>query len=166
MPPVNSKQPNDPASQLEATQRPEQVKPVQPVVPIQAVEPDAPVQYVQPVLPVQPIQYVTPVDAADYRLQRAARAIYSAFGIIELLILIRILLRLFAANPDAPFSQFIATLSLPFVAPFLGVFPAPGGHGSALELSSILAILMYMLLAWIIARGLRLLQHRNPPTPS
>jgi uncharacterized protein YggT (Ycf19 family) len=127
-----------------------------------------PAQPVQPVEPVEPVRPVRPVDrdyadAPSWRGWRAAQIVYTIFGIIEVLILIRIILKLLAANPDAGFSSLIYGITGPLVAPFQGVFGAPSGNGSVLEISSILAIVVYALIAWGIARIIELSTRRRTP---
>lgn len=99
--------------------------------------------------------------APSWRGWHAAQIVYTIAGIIEVLILIRAVLELFAANPGAAFTNLIYTITDPLVAPFQGVFPTPQSHGSVLDLAAILAIIVYALLAWIIARLLELAERRR-----
>jgi YggT family protein len=96
-----------------------------------------------------------------YRLQQA---IYLFFGVLEVLIAIRFLLRLFGANPNAPFTSAIAAITAPFIAPFVGVFGNVQASGSLFEPASILAIVIYALLAWLIAKMVWLLFARDDST--
>ena len=50
------------------------------------------------------------------------RIIYAIGGIIELIVGLRFVLRLFGANPDNGIVHAIYTWSAPFVAPFAGIF--------------------------------------------
>ncbi|HLZ23527.1 MAG TPA: YggT family protein [Ktedonobacterales bacterium] len=124
-----------------------------------------------PPMPNLPQEYRTQeYRAQEYRparmssTERACQIIYLAFGVIEVLILIRILLKLLAANPDAGFSAFIYGVTEPFVTFFQGVFPVEQGHASVLELSAVLAIIVYMLLAYVIVRFVRIMARRQTPT--
>ena len=83
------------------------------------------------------------------------------FGVIEVLLAIRFLLRLFGADPTAPFSAMILGVTAPFVAPFVGVFPNAAASGSVFEPASLLAIVIYALLAWLIAKIIWLLFARD-----
>jgi uncharacterized protein YggT (Ycf19 family) len=87
-------------------------------------------------------------DAA-YRLMQA---VYLVFGIIEALIAIRLVLRLLGANANAGFAQFIYGVTAPLVAPFTGLFGNPQSGGSVLELHSIVALVVYALVAWLLAK--------------
>lgn len=132
-----------------------------------SVEPAMPMQPVQPVLPVQPVQPVQPVgtNGRTWHVYRDVRVIHYVFGVLEVLLTLRLVLRLFAANPDAAFSALIYGVTGPFVFPFQGVFPDPSSRGSVFELSTLLALIVYPLLAWGISRLVRLPRHRQPTTP-
>ncbi len=85
-------------------------------------------------------------------LIKLQEAIYLLFGIIEVLIAIRFLLLAFGANPGAPFAAAIYAITAPFIAPFVGIFGTPRFGGSLLEPHSIVAIIVYALLAWVIVK--------------
>ena len=83
---------------------------------------------------------------------RATQLIYWIFGLIEGLIAIRFVLRALGANPSAGFAQFIYGITGPLVAPFFGLFGNPATQGSVLELNSIVALIVYALLGWLLAK--------------
>ena len=68
---------------------------------------------------------------------------------------------MFGANPNAAFSSAILTITAPFVAPFVGVFPNAQSSGAVFEPASLLAIVIYALLAWVIAKVVWLLFARD-----
>jgi uncharacterized protein YggT (Ycf19 family) len=84
--------------------------------------------------------------------RRLAQLVYLVFGLLEVLLLFRLVLKLLAANPGAGFTSLIYQMSEPFVALFRGVFPTPGGSGSVLELFTILAMIVYAVVAWAIVQ--------------
>lgn len=87
--------------------------------------------------------------------------VYFVFGVIEILIALRILLKLIAANPDSGFTQFIYGVTGPFVAPFRNIVGEPSTTtGNVFEISSVLAIIVYLLISWIIVKLLQLLIDR------
>jgi YggT family protein len=97
----------------------------------------------------------TAYDPYAGRRQAASRlvqAIYLIFGIIEALIAIRVVLRALGANPQAGFAQLIYGLTAPLVAPFAGLFGNPQAGGSVLELHSIVALVVYALVAWLLGK--------------
>jgi hypothetical protein len=83
---------------------------------------------------------------------RLVQAIYLLFGVMEALLAIRLVLRALGANPDAGFAQFVYGLTAPLVAPFAGLFGNPQAGGSALELHTIVALVVYALLAWLLGK--------------
>ncbi len=108
----------------------------------------------RPIAGVDRVETVAYDPFADRRLaaQRIVQLVYWIFGLIEGLILIRFALKALGANPSAGFAQFIYGITAPLVAPFYGLFGNPSAQGSVLELHSIVALIVYGLLAWLIAK--------------
>src|SRR5258707_5489664 len=131
-----------------------------------------PTQPVQPAVPVQPIQsgWSYRMDPGRERLPsvsptyRASQILYLLLGIVETLILIRVVLKLLAANSGVGFVRFAYVVSAPLMAPFQGIFPTPVSHNSVLELSSLVAIAVYALVAWGIVRMVFILGRHQVPT--
>ena len=85
---------------------------------------------------------------------KLTQAIYLVFGLIEALLLIRFVLKALGANAEAGFAQFIYGMTGPLVAPFLGLFGTPqAASGATLELHTLIALVIYALVAWLLARG-------------
>jgi uncharacterized protein YggT (Ycf19 family) len=84
--------------------------------------------------------------------RRAMEVIYLVFGIIDALLLIRLVLKLLGANPHAGFASFTYGLTDFLLAPFHGLLPTIVSGQSVLELSVIFAILIYSLIALGLAR--------------
>ena len=78
--------------------------------------------------------------------------IWLGLGIVETLIGLRVLLKLIAANPNSPFAAFIYNVSAVFLFPFTELVGTPASGGMVLEISSIIAMMVYALLAWGIER--------------
>lgn len=83
---------------------------------------------------------------------RITNVIWTIIGFIEVLIGLRVLLRLIAANPGNPFVNFIYDLSGVFVNPFLGIVNDPTSGNAVLEVNSLIAMLVYLLLGWGLVR--------------
>ena len=98
-------------------------------------------------------------------LVRASQLISFIFGVIVSLIAIRVLLKVIAANAASPFAQFIYSVTGVFVAPFIGLTATPAVDGSVLELSSLVAAVIYALVGWALIKLLRVLFYR-PATRS
>jgi hypothetical protein len=64
----------------------------------------------------------------------------------------RFVLKLLGANPAAGFTHFIYSVTYVFAAPFLNVFRITRVEGSVLEWTTLLAMLVYYLIAVAIIR--------------
>ena len=84
----------------------------------------------------------------------AIQTVYLIVALVEALLATRFVLRLLGANPDAGFARFISSLSAVFVAPFLGLFGTPE-PASMLEPQTLLALVVYPLLGWLVAKLIR-----------
>jgi|SRR5579859_257973 len=83
---------------------------------------------------------------------KLTQLVWLLFGLLEALIALRVLLRLIAANPGNFFAMVVYRLSYVFVWPFLGLTRTPSAGGAALEISSIIAMFVYALIAWAIVQ--------------
>lgn len=82
----------------------------------------------------------------------AQRLVWLIVGLIVAIIALRFVFLLLGANRDAGFTDFIYSVSAPFVAPFVGIFGEPTYGQSVFEISSLLAIVIYLLIGWGIAK--------------
>ena len=99
---------------------------------------------------------------------RLTQLVWLLFGILEALIGLRVLLKLIAANPNSPFAALVYNLSSLFVWPFSGLTRTPAAEGMVLDIPSIIAMLVYALVAWAIVRLIWIVLDRpvNPTTVS
>lgn len=91
----------------------------------------------------------------------AQRIVWFIAGIISIIIALRFVLLLLGANQSAGFTDFVYSLSGAFVAPFNGIFGQPTYGTSVFEVSSLLAIAVYLLIAWGITKLLTIGQPRE-----
>jgi len=89
-------------------------------------------------------------SASTKPLYRGTQIVWYIAGLLEALLAFRFLLKLLGANPSAGFSNFIYSVSYPFAAPFLNVFRITKVEGSVFEWTTLLAMLVY----WLIAMGI------------
>ncbi len=82
-------------------------------------------------------------------LYRGTQIVWYILGVIELLLVFRFSLKLLGANPEAGFTDFTYTITNIFAAPFLSVFRVSAVEGSVFEWTTLLAMLVY----WVIALG-------------
>ena len=86
-------------------------------------------------------------------IARIVRIVYFIFGILEALLGLRLILHLLGANPSNGFANLIYAITQPFVALFATLFADPKLGGFAvLELTTIVAMIVYAIIAWIIGR--------------
>jgi hypothetical protein len=88
----------------------------------------------------------------DLNRLRVTQLLWLFFGIIEGLIGLRVLLKLIGANPGNAFASFVYDAAALFLAPFFGLVGSPAAGGMVLEVSSLVAMLVYALLGWVIVR--------------
>jgi len=87
-------------------------------------------------------------------LYRVTQVVWYILGLIEILLVLRFFLKLFGANPQAGFTQFIYVITQIFAGPFLLVFRVSSAEGSVFEWSTLLAMAVYFLVAWLIVKAL------------
>jgi hypothetical protein len=95
-------------------------------------------------------EVASPAAAQEAHGIKANSVIWYVVGVINTLLVIRILLLVLGAN-DTGFASFMYSLTHVFVAPFLGIFASPVSGNSYFEIASVLAIIIYSLVGWGIA---------------
>ena len=90
------------------------------------------------------------------------RSLSSCFSVLEVVLALRLLFRLLGANPQNSVITLLYRLSHVFVGPFNGIFNDQAlGNQSVLEVSTLIAIALYALLAWgLVALAEMLLRPR------
>jgi uncharacterized protein YggT (Ycf19 family) len=83
---------------------------------------------------------------------RVSQLVALIFGVGIALIAIRFFLLLLGANPDAGFTNFVYSVTNPLVAPFEGIFGAPNLETGVFDPASLVAIVVYSLVAWVVAK--------------
>lgn len=86
-------------------------------------------------------------------LFRGTQIVWYILGLVEALLMFRFVLKLLGANPNAGFSNFIYDVTYIFAAPFLNVFRQTRVEGSILEWTTLLAMLVYYLVALAIVKA-------------
>jgi len=88
---------------------------------------------------------------------------YFILGVLEVLLALRLLLRLLGANEVSGFVSFIYSLTHIFVGPFNGIFNDQALGRSVFETSTLIAMIVYALLAWgIVSLGRVIFAPVNP----
>ena len=103
-------------------------------------------------------EQVTRDVAAEGRLRGAlvTQIIGAILGLLEILLGLRFVLKLIAANPNSGFAVFVYGITQPFLAPFTALVGTPRSGGMILEVTTLIAIAVYALLSWIVVRAFRI----------
>lgn len=103
-------------------------------------------------------------DASAERRQlltQITHFIWLVAAVIEVLILLRIFLKLIAANPLSPFAAVIYGVTDVLLFPFFGLTATPTlGNGMVLEITSLFAMVVYFFGFWILAKAIWLMFER------
>ncbi len=95
-------------------------------------------------------------------IARIVNIVYLVFGALEVLLVLRIVLHLISANPDNSFANFVNGLSSPFVALFANLLQNPAlGTTGVLEITTVFALVVYAIAAWLIGRVIWLTLSRS-----
>lgn len=94
------------------------------------------------------------------KMRKTDQALWLLLSIVEILIGMRVFLKLIAANPQSGFASFVYTLSAPLLAPFNGLTQTPSANGAVLEIPSLIAMVVYALLFWLATYTVRLIWER------
>jgi len=100
----------------------------------------------------------------EYReaLYKISQFIWLIFGGIEALIGIRVILMLIGANPANVFTAFVYQFSELFLWPFRNIVANPAFQNMVLEITSIIAMIVYPLIGWAIVKLIWVLFYRAP----
>ncbi len=105
------------------------------------------------------------VDGRDTSsFHTVAYMVYFFFGLLEILLGFRLVFKLMGANPLSGFVRFVYNLTQAFIMPFEGIFRRGFTEGvettSVFEPSTVVAMLVYALLAWGIVKFVAILVGR------
>lgn len=92
--------------------------------------------------------------------QKTEYLIYYFFGALEALLAFRLVLKLMGASMASGFVSFVYSLSGIFIMPFEGIFRRGFAQGvettSVLEPATVVALIVYAILAWGIVKLVRI----------
>lgn len=100
----------------------------------------------------------------EYRqaIYKVTQFIWLLFGGLEALIGIRVILLMIGANPANLFTAFVYQLSELFLWPFQNIVANPAFQNHVLEITSLIAMIVYPLIGWAIVRLIWVLFYRTP----
>ena len=91
---------------------------------------------------------------------KATQIIWLLLGLLEAALALRFVFKLVAVNAANPFATLLYNVTNLFVAPFASLIGAPAVGGMVLEISSIIAMIVYFLIAWVLERIVYVLFYR------
>jgi len=100
----------------------------------------------------------------EYReaVYKITQFIWLLFGALEALLGIRVILMLIGANTGNPFTILVYQLSDLFLWPFRSIVADPGFQNHVLEITTIIAMIIYPLIGWAMVRLVWVLFYRSP----
>jgi hypothetical protein len=93
---------------------------------------------------------------------KVSQLLWLFFGSLESLIAFRMFLKVIAANPNSWFTWLIYGLTDVFVWPFQNITANPSFSGHILEITSVIAMLVYLLIGLIVVRLIWVVFYRVP----
>jgi len=93
---------------------------------------------------------------------KAYQIIWYILGFVEIMLGFRITLKALGANPESGFTSFIYGLTNPLALPFQGIFRTSFSNGSVFEWSTLVAALVYALVAYGIVYFIQLMKPVSP----
>ncbi len=170
--PASPPQP-EPASPVEAAPEPEVSTPVEAAPPLMA----APTATQAVAAPAQPEPAAAPEPAPvpaqpaprpargrPTLLTTVTRLVTFLFGVLQALLILRIVLLLLVANEENDIVSTILSITAPFVDPFRDMFQldtVTGDQGSVLDIAAIVALIGWTLLEGLIVSLLRVFDRRS-----
>lgn len=95
-----------------------------------------------------------------YATFKATQMIWLLWGLLEAVLALRVVFKLIGVNAANPFASLLYNVTNLFVAPFASLTGAPSAGGMVLEISSIIAMIVYLLIAWALERIVYVLFYR------
>lgn len=109
----------------------------------------------------EPVEQPVAVERRTDGAVVAQRIIWYIAGFIITMLVLRLVLLLLAANQGNPFVDFVYAVSGFFAWPFFGIFGYQPTYGQfTFEVSTLVAIAVYALIAWGLARAFTLTGRR------
>ena len=91
---------------------------------------------------------------------KATQLIWLLLGLLEAAIALRVIFKLLGVNEANSFATLLYSITGFFLAPFASLAKAPAAGGSVLEVSSIIAMIVYLLVFWALERIVYVLFYR------
>ena len=91
---------------------------------------------------------------------KAIQLTWLGLGVLEALIGLRVVFKLIAVNPDNILASLLYGVTNLFLFPFAELTPTPVSGGMVLQISSVIAVVVYALLAWAVVKLIEMTFYR------
>lgn len=92
---------------------------------------------------------------------KLTQLIWLLVGLLEGLLALRFIFKLIGVNAANAFASLLYAITDLFVAPFASLTGAPAASGMVLEISTLIAMIVYALIGWALARIAYVLFYRS-----
>jgi hypothetical protein len=122
--------------------------------------------YAEPFIPASRTCWATLIKEGGYWMITLKRIVNYLLGVLDLLLVFRLIFKLLGANPGSAFVSLLYNISGVFLAPFSGIFRAivinKGiANESVLEPATIIAMIVYALIAYGVVRLIEIYETRK-----
>lgn len=93
---------------------------------------------------------------------RAYQIIWYILGVIEILLVFRVVLKMLGADITSSFVSLLYTVTDPLALPFSGIFGISYAQGAVLEWSTFVAMVVYALIGYALVQLMQLIKPTNP----
>ena len=103
------------------------------------------------------------VPAGPEGLSVVGRFVAFIFGVLQALLILRLVLLVLVANPGNDIVAFVLNVTDPFVEPFRGMFALDkvgANHGSVLDVAALVALIGWTLIEALVLAALRIFARR------
>jgi YggT family protein len=83
---------------------------------------------------------------------KATQLIWLLLGLLEAALVLRVIFKLVGVNPANSFATLLYNVTDFFLAPFASLARSPTAGGSVLEVSTVIAMIVYLLIGWALER--------------
>lgn len=97
------------------------------------------------------------VGGGRNKVAQINQIVWFAVGFLEVVLALRLTLKVLGAGQTADFTQMVFGFSAPFVMPFLGIFPNAGTDVFQFEPASVVAMVVYLLIGVGLVKLVRIL---------
>jgi hypothetical protein len=98
------------------------------------------------------------VYISSQTVDHVSQVTYFVFTLIEALLILRFVFKLSGTSPYNNFTSWLYSTTYPFVAGFESLFPSLSADGIVVELPSLVAMVIYILVVYAIVGFLKILQ--------